>query len=173
MRRIAMILSMVGSLLALQMGSAHAATADTTIDTFPAQFVVSSATCSNLPSGTTVTGSGTEKSVTTTRTAASGVTTIINATHAHGTATDQDGKTYVFDYSNEFRASNTVQDPATLSGLMNDHFSLAGSGPATLSNGFLANFTAAADFSTFSAQPISSRGDPISFPDGTAHCDPL
>ena len=28
-----------------------------------------------------------------------------NTTHSHGTVTDQDGNTYVFNYSNEFRAT--------------------------------------------------------------------
>jgi hypothetical protein len=97
----------------------------------------------------------------------------MNATHAHGTATDQDGNVYVFDYSNEFRVSNTTTDPNIFSGLMTDHFSNSGSGPATLNNGFVANITVSADFSTFVVEPVSSFGDPLSFPDGAAHCDPL
>jgi hypothetical protein len=54
---------------------------------------------------------------------------------------------------------------------MVDSFSLAGRGPARHHNGFLARFTF--DSTSFSLQPIHSRGDPISFPDGAAHCDPL
>jgi hypothetical protein len=81
---------------------------------------------------------------------------------------------YVFDYSNEFRASNTIADPDVISGRMTDHFSLSGRGPSTLNNGFVAKFTAAADFSFFSFDSvISEHGDPLSFPDGAAHCDPL
>ena len=172
MRRTALILSAAASLLALGTGSAQASGVDRLVDTHPVSFKLSSATCSNLPSGTSIKGSGAEKSITTIRTARS-VTTVINATHAHGAATDQDGNTYVFNYSNEFRASNSVADPDVLSGRMTDHFSIAGNGPATVSNGFIANFTAAPDFSSFSAQPIHSHGDPITFPDGIAHCDPL
>ena len=135
-------------------------------------FVLSSATCSNLSPGTTTNGSGTETSITTTKTDRNVVTKIVNSTHAHGTATDQDGNTYVFQYSNEFRVSNTAADQSLFSGLMTDHFSLAGNGPARLVNGFMAVFTT--DFgSFFSFQPIRAQGDPISFPDGTAHCDPL
>ena len=133
-------------------------------------FTLTSETCPNLPAGTSLNGSGIESSITIERTNASGVTTLINATHTHGTSTDQDGNVYVFNYSNEFRVSNTVADPETLTGLMTDHFSNSGSGPAKLNNGFVAQITLAP---VFSAQPISSFGDPIGFPDGEAHCDPL
>jgi hypothetical protein len=173
MRRIAVVPAIVVVVVVFAVGGALPAGARPVVETFPISFTLSSATCSNLPSGTTITGSGTEKSITTVRTDGSGVTTVINATHAHGTATDQDLNVYVFDYSNEFRASNTVANPDLLSGLMTDHFSLSGSGPATLNNGFVAHFTASFDFSFFSAQPISSHGDPIDFSDGSRHCDPL
>jgi len=150
------------------------AVAKPVVETFPVSFTLSSDACSNLPDGTTITGYGTEKSITTVLVDASGIATLINATHAHGTATDQDGNVYVFDYSNEFRASNTNADPDEISGRMTDHFSLSGRGPAALSNGFVALFTAAADFSSFGFDAvISEHGDPLSFPDGTAHCDPL
>ena len=141
------------------------------IETFPVSFTLSSAQCSNLPSGTTLTGSGIAKSITTERTDASGVTTVINTTHAHGTSTDQAGNIYVFDYSNEFRVSNTLANPDVFTGLMTDHFSNSGSGPARLNNGFVANVTFTP--SSFSVVPVSSFGDPLSFPDGAAHCDPL
>jgi hypothetical protein len=173
MRRIAMVPAIAALVFGFSVGSAAPAAARPLIETFSVSFTLSSATCSNLPAGTTISGSGTERSITQFRTDASGVTTIINATHAHGTATDQALNVYVFDYSNEFRVSNTVAAPDVLTGLMTDHFSLSGSGPATLNNGFVARITASLDFSSFSAQAISSFGDPISFPDGAAHCDPL
>jgi len=77
----------------------------------------------------------------------------------------------VFDYSNESRVSNTVASPDVFTGLMTDHFSNSGSGPAKLNNGFVANVTFTP--TSFSVEPISSFGDPLSFPDGAAHCDPL
>jgi hypothetical protein len=163
------------AILALVVGvtSALAADGGATVDTFPVSFVLSSDACSYLPAGTTVTGSGTETSITTSRTGANGVTTIVNATHAEGTATDQAGNVYVFNYSNEFRASNTVADQGVFSGLMTDSFSLAGSGPARLHNGFVAELTT--DFSVFSWNVRHASGDPISFASGVviAHCDPL
>jgi hypothetical protein len=157
--------------LLVSSGSAMAKGHGASIDRFPVSFDLSSATCSNLSAGTTVSGSGTEKSITITRTH-KGVTTIINTSHAPGTATDQDGNAYVFNYSNHFRVSNTTANQDVFSGKMVDSFSLAGHGPAKLHNGFLATFTT--DFASLvSLQPIHSRGDPISFPDGAAHCDPL
>src|SRR4029453_4746672 len=74
-------------------------------------FELSSDQWSNLAEGTALEGSGIERAIETVRTNASGVTTIINTTHTHGTTIDQDGNVYVFDYSNEFRVSNTVASP--------------------------------------------------------------
>jgi hypothetical protein len=170
MRRVVSMLAVVSA--ACLWGAAPAG-ARPLVETSQVGFTLSSATCPNLPSGTTIEGSGTEKSITTFRTDASGVTTVMNTTHTHGSATDQDGNVYVFDYSNEFRASNTVANPDLLHGLMTDHFGLSGPGPATLNNGFIARIEFTPDFSVFVAHPISAHGDPISFPDGVAHCDPL
>jgi hypothetical protein len=155
----------------MSQGVADAAPGGATVESFPVSFVLTSETCSNLPAGTTVEGTGIEKSITRTRTDASGITTIANTSIAHGTATDQDGNTYVFLYSNEFRVSNSTADPDLFTGLMNDHFSLSGPGPAKLSNGFTARITT--DFVSFTFDPIHAHGDPISFPEGIGHCDPL
>src|ERR1700730_18463980 len=84
--------------------------------TFPSPFVMSSVTCANLPAGTTITATGVETSKTTTRTGRSGVTTVTNRSHASGTAVDQNGNAYVFDYLNTFRVSNTVAVPGIYSG---------------------------------------------------------
>jgi len=156
--------------LALSLGAVAAASNGATVETFPVSFVLSSATCSNLPSGTELTGSGTGKSISTTRTDQDGVVTVVNSTHAHGTATDQEGNTYVFNYSNEFRAT---LDEGVYSGLMTDAFALAGQGPAHLNNGFVGHFRS--DFSTFFTVPnvISSHGDPLDFATGEGGCDPL
>jgi hypothetical protein len=157
-------------------GTAIAADGGATVETISMSFaLLNSDTCPYLPDGTSITWSGTGTSITRSTTDASGVTTIGNTTIAHGIATDQDGNTYVFHYSNEFRISNTVADPTVFSGLMTDSFSLAGQGPAMLNNGFVAVFTT--DFVSFGFEPLVSRGDPISFapfPQGfTPHCDPL
>src|SRR6266487_1518089 len=91
-------------------GSAWAASGGATKETTPVSFSLSSATCPNLPPGTTVHGSGPEISITVNQ-VRGGVTTTINTTHANGEAIDQDGNGYVFNYSNHFRASNTLAAP--------------------------------------------------------------
>src|SRR5262245_57374317 len=165
--------------LVLALGSASALGgkgADVQRDT-PVGFTLTSDICPNLPPNMTITASGTQTSITTTRTNAAGVTTIINTTHSVGKATDQNGNTYTWDYSNHSNVSNTVAAPDVFSGQMADHFSLAGNGPARLSNGFLGEITfdpnAGWPFG-FSIQPVHSYGDPISFPFGDGpYCDPL
>jgi len=141
------------------------------VQIFPVSFVLSSTTCSNLPPGTTVWGTGTGKSITTSRTSRSGVTTIINSTHEDGTAVDQNGNSYEFQYSNDFQVSDATS-PGTFSGKMTDHFSLSG-GPARLTNGFTAKVLT--DFVSFFLFPevIQAHGDPVDFSTALAHCDPL
>jgi hypothetical protein len=164
--------------VALTVGLAsEVAAGGATIETTTVTFTITSAHCQYLPAGTTITGSGTQKSITNVRTDASGITTIENSTHAHGTATDNHGNTYVFNYSNSFRASNSVASPGTFSGSMTDAFSLAGNGPARLHNGFEAGITSSDGFVSASWNVKSSRGDPISFATGPIeaahHCDPI
>ena len=171
MRRLAMLV-LAAAAGALGVTSALAAAGGATIDEFPVSFTMSSATCPNLPAGTVIDGAGTMKSITTTRTDKTGITTIQNASHAQGTATDQDGNSYVFEYENNFRISNSAAEPGVFSGRMTDSFSLAGPGPAKLHNGFQAIFRT--DFATFATfEELNSRGDPLDFATGAAVCDPL
>jgi len=135
-------------------------------------FTLTWETCPNLATETILEGRGIESSITIER-SSGGVTTTINATHTHGTTTDQDGNVYVFNYSNEFRVSNTLASPDVFTGLMTDHFSNSGSGPAKLNNGFVANVTFGPGEFDFAVDPISLFGDPLNFTDGTAACDPL
>jgi hypothetical protein len=171
MKRFAVAVAAMTALL-FSAGSVAAADGGASVENLTVTFApLNSDTCSSLPAGTTITWTGTEKSITRTRTAG-GVMTVANTSHAHGVATDQAGNTYAFNYSNEFRVSNSVANPAVFSGTMTDSFSLAGQGPARLHNGFIAQFTT--DFAGFfSFDPRNSRGDPIDFATGAAHCDPL
>jgi hypothetical protein len=172
MTRLVTIAAVATAALALSQGSASAAGRGATVESGPVAFTLTAEQCPNLPEGTTIEGAGTEKSVTIVRTAASGTTKVINSTHSMGTATDQDGNTYVFQYSNSFRVVDTVDAPGAFSGRMNDHFSLSGRGPARLNNGFTARIeTDLGDF--FSFDPIRANGDPIDFDTGAAICDPL
>jgi hypothetical protein len=132
---------------------------------------LSSATCQYVPAGTTISWTGPETSSTIVRTDGSGVTTVQVVSHASGTATDNHGNTYAFNYSNAFRVSNSVADPGTFTGTMTDTFSLAGAA-LHLNNGFIAALTTNL-VDVFIFDPLNSRGDPIGFADGSAHCDPL
>jgi hypothetical protein len=153
--------------------SAFAAGAQPKIETSPVTFRMSSKACQHLPPGTTLRAKGTMRSVTTTTVLAGGVTRVINSSHARGTATDQGGKRYVFDYSNTFTVRNAPPaSPGIYTGLMYDLFTLSGSGPAALVNGFVAQFTT--DLGKFARlEPISRFGDPYSFSKNSARCDPL
>ena len=167
-----LVLIAVATAALLLPGSAVAGDRTTTIEPFSADFTMSWETCPNLPEGTTITGTGTGRSVTITKTDRRGITTVFNSTIAPGRATDQDGNSYRFLYSNQFRVSNTAADPDTYSGLMVDLFLLNGNGPARLRNGFIARITTdLGDF--FAFDPIHAFGDPIDFETGAAICDPL
>jgi hypothetical protein len=148
------------------------ATAATTVEPFPADFTMTSATCPNLPPGTTINGTGVGRSVTKTFTDPLGITRVFNSSIAPGTATDQAGNHYRFLYSNQFWVANSKANPKEYRGLMVDVFTLHGDGPARLHNGFLARFTTDLGAS-FSLDPIFAFGDPLDFATGEAHCDPL
>jgi hypothetical protein len=169
-------IALVGLMVGLTSTIAEAADGLPLVETSHASFVLTSATCPNLPVGTTINGSGTQTSITTRRTDRSGVTTLRNSTITNGTATDDQKKnTYVFHYANQFRISNSLAHPNVVSGTMTDIFSLAGPGPARLRNGFAAEFTTKEDLSfVFSWKVHRAFGDPISFAPGPfdAHCDP-
>lgn len=172
MKRIAALAVAVAS-LALGVASATAGDGQTTVDTFPVSFLLTSDGCPNLAHGTVIQGSGTETSATLTKTDAHGNTIVSNRSIARGTATDQHGGSYTFLYFNQFSVSNSRSHPDVFTGRMVDTFTLVGGhGPAHLSNGFVANITT--DLATFfTFDPISSFGDPIDFAIGAAICDPL
>jgi hypothetical protein len=147
------------------------ATTKRRVETSPATFTLTSATCRNLPPATTITGTGTMTSITWTTTRHRR-TTVTNSSLAPGTATDQAGNQYTFVYSNQFRVSNTRAHRKLYSGIMMDVFTLQGTGPAKLSNGFLARFRT--DFKSLQSYGrIDAFGDPIDFSTGQPHCDPL
>jgi hypothetical protein len=165
--------------LALGVGSATAASSGAIVEQLDVSFTLSSTAtngvpggCPYMPAGVTISWAGTEESITIIRTGGDGLTTVQNSSHAFGKATDQFGNTYAFDYSNEFRATETAAGSGVLAGTMTDHFSLAGNG-LQVSNGFLATVTFGPGQFDFSAVPINSRGDPIDFTTIAPHCDPL
>jgi hypothetical protein len=152
-------------------GTAGAAGGPPLIESVGGDFVMTSAQCPNLPEGTTITGTGSGTSISTFNVDKNGIVTLGNTTHINGTATDELGNTYVYNYSNSYRISNSASDPDTFSGRMVDSFSLAGNGPSHLNNGFTAIFTVGP--TVVSIEPLNSHGDPLDFATGTAACDPL
>ena len=170
MRRLVLAVFAV-SALALWTGSALAAAPS--VEQISTGFTLSSATCSELPAGTTIEGTGTGVSVTSESTDASGVTTVTNTTHIAGTATDQAGNTYRFNYANHYRIANTGPTDPVLTGIMVDSFSLAGNGPAQSEQRIPRRVHTRFLHWGVSFEELSSRGDPIDFATGEAHCDPL
>jgi hypothetical protein len=150
-RRIAGAFTAATVMLGLSIAPARAA--DVTVE--PVTWQLSSETCSELPAGTTVDGSGTLRTVVTAT-----ADRLLVIAHAKGTATDQEGTTYRWIYSNEL---NTT----AASTLIVDHFSLSGPGSARLSNGFVVRITGDA------LDVIHAHGDPLDFATFEAHCDPL
>lgn len=170
MKRLLAGLAALGSLVAID--GAHAAGPPPRIEAAPATFTLSSKACPLLPRGSTLRGRGTMRTSTTTRTDAQGVTRVVVSARAHGRATDNAKRSYVFDYSNTMRVSKPAQGQTLYTGVMYDLFTLAGNGPASLDNGFVA--VATTDLGMFfRLEPITSFGNPISFATGTPHCDPL
>jgi hypothetical protein len=164
----------VAAVVMLLPGTAQAKRTERTTETRPVTIEIKSENCSELPPGTTITGTGTLTSITWT-TKRRGHRTVTNSELAPGTATDQAGNQYTFLYSNQSRVSNTRRRPKVYKGIMIDVFTLQGTGPATLSNGFLAKLTTdlTPTFDLFRLRPIDAFGDPIEFETVTAHCDPL
>ena len=147
--RIAGVVAIAGALL---LGSGVAAAPAAPPTQRPVSWTLTAAQCPNLPTGTTVTGTGTLQEVQGGR---------VSNEHATGTATDQAGNVYRWSYS--FRAVSRSGD----SELWVDHFVVAGAGPATLNNGFVAVI------SPDGADVIHEFGDPIDFETFAPICDPL
>ena len=128
--------------------------------------------CKNLPKGLRVTGEGTSRTYVTSATAEDGTTAFTELTVITGTATDNRGGTYRFDYHNVLTTSDA---DAPFVGIMSDHFTLKGRGAADgLHSAFLADFTLTSeDPLVASFDKIWSTGDPIDFATGAARCDPL
>ena len=138
----------------------------------PATFTITAVQCPSLPAGTVLQGSGELRTIVNTHASGRGITRQTTTAHAQGTATDQAGNTYAWVYANQLNETNT---PPSLDwyGTMIDHFSLAGSGPAQINAGFVADSFHDTGYTFFFLTPRSVVGDPIDFASISAHCDPL
>jgi hypothetical protein len=121
--------------------------------------------CSQLPAGLIINGSGESLLIISTRTDKDGNTITERHNVVTGTATDNRGGTYLFNYaSNSTITTPPGVFPFTLSG--NDHFNLLGQGPGNqMQVGFNADATVTGP-NTFIFNPVNVRGNP-------ATCDPI
>jgi hypothetical protein len=164
--------------LVLGAGTARAASAGAEVVDVPAAFTISSTAtngfptgCEFLPDGVEISWEGTIKSITVVHESKDGSVTIQNQSSAHGKASDQDGNTYSFSYTNHFKITETSPGSGIFSGTMTDHFSLAGN-HIKLNNGFTATFTT--NFvDLFVLEPSREFGSPLDFATGLPLCDPL
>jgi hypothetical protein len=129
--------------------------------------------CPLLPRNVRVTGTGTAWKYTTSVTdPTTGATSYTELNVIKGTARDNRGGRYTFDYHNVLTAADAR---APFSGIMSDHFTLKGRGVANgLHSAWLANFTLISE-DPFNAtiDPIWHVGRPIDFKTGAPLCDPL
>ena len=147
--------------------TAGSATSAVTIDTSRARasvtFTLSG--CPSLP-GLTIAGSGEELAVTNSRIDADGVTHVEANVLVTGTATDNDGGNYGFNYHNH--ASQEIAPGGfPFSAVITDHFNLVGSGRG---NQMAVNFVARLTFTSPTDPPqvefVHIHGNPF-------QCDPI
>ncbi|HLJ50475.1 MAG TPA: hypothetical protein VKU01_30895 [Bryobacteraceae bacterium] len=116
--------------------------------------------CTQLPAGLVITGSGESLLVISTRTDKDGNTVVEHNNVVTGTATDNNGGSYIFNYADH--ATITMPPsvfPFTRS--LTDHFNLLGQGQRNqMQVGFRADVTVIAP-NTFIISPINVRGDPM------------
>jgi hypothetical protein len=148
------VVVVVAGALLLGPGLAAAPTAPPAHRSVKVKWTLTAAQCPNLPTGTTVTGTGRLHKDQDGR---------VYIEHATGRATDQAGNVYLWAYN--FRAVSRSGD----SELWVDHFVMAprGDGPALLNNGFIAVV------SPDGVDVLHEYGDPYNFETDSPICDPL
>lgn len=138
------------------------------------EWTMTSASCSQLPGGTTINGTGVLRVKLTTYTASNGVITEVYDEKADGRAVDQNGKRYRWNYKNDLTETNSVANPQLFLGPMTDTFELDGRGSIEVEAGFKADVVDDRFKGTFGIFEVASYGDPLVF--GSAfvnRCDPL
>jgi hypothetical protein len=136
-------------------------------------FTITSKQCADLPQGVTIKGSGTSRKYTTFTTDASGVNHYFESVFITGTATDNRGGRYRFDYHHAWSSSSTTPPYVAF---FTDHFDIVPRGAfgGGLHTFFAANVTVKSE-DPFEAvfDPIVVHGDPTDFKTLKSHCDPL
>ena len=124
------------------------------------EWTIPAGQCGDLPAGLSLDGVGTSKIKDKIKTRRNGVMHENFRETVRGTATDNWGNHYRFNYVQTFKGSS----PGT--GRLEDHFDLSGDGPANLLSEFAVNFTFGDDWAVISEEFILIAGDPF-------NCDPI
>jgi hypothetical protein len=128
-------------------------------------FTVTPERCNQIPGGTEIDGTGSGRWIYTTRTDKNGAEHYREEARYSGTATDQDGNTYKWNYSSYFVSVTTAA--GDVSGYIVDTFVLAGS-PLGYVTRFRADISPTGGF-----DPVWVLGDPFDFDALEGRCDPL
>ncbi|MDA3040422.1 MAG: hypothetical protein O3C27_13020 [Actinomycetota bacterium] len=139
----------------------------------PVTWELTSEQCPHLPDGTTVWGEGTLTDTVIAK-EKDGVTSLHIVSQASGSAYDNHGNVYHFHYGDINEQQNSVASPNLFIGTMVDQFSLAGNGPANLTNGFKGTTSFDANTNAFLITSVQwMHGDPVTTPVVNSICDPL
>ena len=157
---------------------AASALADDTTPPAPSEvkkvsFTITAKQCPDLPQGVTIKGKGTSRKWESASVDAGGITHYFAVTSVTGTATDNKGGRYRFDYHDDWSTSHTTVPYVAL---LSDHFDLVplGAFGGGLHTFFVANVTVKSE-DPFDAvfEPTFLRGDPLDFTTFKPHCDPI
>jgi hypothetical protein len=167
------VLAAFGSLTVLFTASAGAKpTGEREVVVDQVTWTVSAETCSQIPDGTTIEGTGTRHTDSITRTRRNGTIVVTIEQIAIGTATGSDGHEYQWKYLNTEKVANSTDAPDRYEGTMTDLFELTG-GPLAYANGFEAEVVDDLQGTLFEADPVDVDGDPFDFEQSSGRCDPI
>lgn len=132
-------------------------------------WTVTAALCDQLPAGSILNGTGEGHFVSNVRQTNSGRTHVRSEAHASGSAIDQDGNEYRWNYTNV--VVGEVVDGVVYASMV-DTFVVTGSGPASYVTGFTADFVEVPGVS-FDIEARHVLGDPFDFANDSGRCDPI
>jgi hypothetical protein len=153
--------ALIAAWLAIGIGAAAAAT---DVSSGPVSFTLPAGQCADLPAGVSVSGTGTEIVRVHSSVDANGNVHQLFGTTITGTATDNLGGAYRFNYHNVQAFSPSAGFPFVLH--ITDHFNLVGNGPASKIHTFFNLTILVTGASSFEILSAHFHGD-------SETCDPL
>jgi hypothetical protein len=156
---------------------AHPVSADTAsartsagVSTSTVTWTLTDTRCSHVPRGATLVGLGAMTENITVRIGRDGAMTRTVESHAKGRAMDDKGNVYRWRADKVMNVSNAASLPLVFNGRTKESFTLTGSGPIRLDNGYSAYIPAQGS----AMVPISTYGDAYDFTgNGISRCNPL